>query len=136
MHIYIYIYIYSSHSLSRQRARARKTKSLYVPIQRIDSLDTHTQIPVLTTFSGVQPIVVPQQSAFSKVGLNPHVYGILQQTQSFTIREQVKFAPEYCFGCPPCLTQGKSFYITAGNDPQGTNFSGMLFRADEVSEGT
>ena len=42
--------------------------------------------------------------------------------------------PEYCFGCPPCLAQGKSYYITAGNDAKGTNFSGMLFRADEVSE--
>jgi hypothetical protein len=42
--------------------------------------------------------------------------------------------PEYCFGCPPCLKQGKSYYVTAGNDPMGTNFSGMLFRADEVSE--
>ena len=50
-------------------------------------------------------VQVPQQSAFTKIGLSPHIYGILQQTQAFTIREQVKLMPEYCFGCPPCLTQ-------------------------------
>ena len=57
MHIYIYIYIYSSHSLSRQRARARKTKSLYVPIQRIDSLDTHTtRFPSSRRFQESNPL--------------------------------------------------------------------------------
>jgi hypothetical protein len=49
----------------------------------VKSLDTYThiyiyiQIPVLTTFSGIQPLAVPQQSAFSKTGLNPQMYAFL-----------------------------------------------------------
>ncbi len=48
---------------------------------------------------------MPQTSGFAKAGLAPHIYGIMQQTNAFTIREQVKLMPEYCFGCPPCLAQ-------------------------------
>jgi len=99
-----------------------------------DQLPVATAVPILTTFAAIPAVQVPQTSGFAKVGLAPHIYGIMQQTNAFTIREQVKLMPEYCFGCPPCLTQGKSYYITAGNDAKGTNFSGMLFRADEVSE--
>ena len=100
------------------------------------SLPVATTIPIVDAFQAI-PVVqaIPVNSAFaSSKTLTPQVYSILMHANSFTVREQVKLAPEYCFGCPPCLRAAKSFYVSAGNDSTGTDLSGQLFRADEVSE--
>ena len=122
-HTHIYIYIYRFPSLRRSREFNRLPYPNNPPLVRPGSILKCTHFYFRS-----------HATTQIKVTHSHHRYGILQQTQSFTIREQVKFMPEYCFGCPPCLKQGKSYYVTAGNDPMGTNFSGMLFRADEVSE--
>lgn len=102
-------------------------------VQDEKNMPVATAIPVLQAFSVIAVQAIPTASPFNNV-MDPHVYSILQNADSLTIRDQVKIAPEYCFGCPPCLAQGKTYYIMAGIDKSGTNTEATLFRADEVSE--
>jgi len=94
-------------------------------------------IPVVPYFQAVPVVAIPVASPWQKMpdsGMNAQVYSILANANELTIREQVKLLPEHCCGCPPCLRQAKSYYISAGMDKTGTDMSGLILRADEVSE--
>jgi len=102
------------------------------PIHGGDNLPVVIGIPVVTAFASVAPVAPP--AYFKGSGMSPMAWGILAAADEFTIRQQIKMFPEYCFGCPPCLAQPNSYMISVGMDKSGTDMSGIAFRADEVSD--
>jgi hypothetical protein len=59
------------------------------------------------------------------------VWGVVQNTNFFTIRQHVKLFPKNCCACPPCVKQENTYSIYAGlNQDSQAEF----LRVDEVSD--
>lgn len=78
-------------------------------------------------FSGVKPLPVPNEW---KSIISPELWGIIQSSSVWTIRQHVKLAPKSCCDCPPCAPQENTYSIYAGLT-QSNEYE--IMRADEVS---
>ncbi len=59
------------------------------------------------------------------------LWGVIQNTHSFTIRQHLKLLPKHCCGCPPCVKQENTYSIYAGLTE---NAEAEVLRVDEVSD--
>ena len=78
-------------------------------------------------FSNVRPLDVPSEW---KSAISPELWGIIQSSSLWTIRQHVKLAPKTCCSCPPCIPQENTYSIYAGLDQSNEK---EIMRADEVS---
>eukprot|EP01033_Poteriospumella_lacustris_P013348 gene13348-9557_t len=87
-------------------------------------------IPVATAipaFAAFQPADVP--AAWHQIPSD--VWGVVQNTNFFTVRQHVKLFPKTCCACPPCVKQENTYSIYAGlNQDSQAEF----LRVDEVSD--
>eukprot|EP00349_Pseudokeronopsis_sp_Brazil_P001314 CAMPEP_0202957494 /NCGR_PEP_ID=MMETSP1396-20130829/1865_1 /ASSEMBLY_ACC=CAM_ASM_000872 /TAXON_ID= /ORGANISM="Pseudokeronopsis sp., Strain Brazil" /LENGTH=362 /DNA_ID=CAMNT_0049674987 /DNA_START=87 /DNA_END=1175 /DNA_ORIENTATION=- len=61
----------------------------------------------------------------------PDVWGVVQNTNFFTVRQHTKLFPKNCCACPPCVKQENTYSVYAGlNQDQQNEF----LRVDEVSD--
>ena len=85
---------------------------------------------IYPTFANVQYAQVPQEFA-SATPISPQLWGLMEQAQSYSIRQHVKLLPKSCCVCPPCVAQENTFSIYAGLN---TDDQMEVLRADEVSD--
>lgn len=85
-------------------------------------------IEVQPLFSGVEAVPVPQD--FESF-LSPELWGVIQSTNSFTVRQHVKLLPKQCCTCPPCVKQENTYSVFAGITNKG---EAEFLRLDEVSD--
>jgi hypothetical protein len=74
----------------------------------------------------IEPYVVQGLSV-----VNAEIWGIINSSKTFTVRQHVKFLPKNCCACPPCVKQPNSYSVYAGM-PNGNQAE--LLRIDEVSD--
>ena len=85
---------------------------------------------IYPAFANVQFAQVPQEYA-SATPISPQLWGLMEQAQSYSIRQHVKLLPKACCMCPPCVQQANTFSIYAGLN---TDDQMEVLRADEVSD--
>lgn len=85
-------------------------------------------IEVQPLFHGVQAVEVPQEwESF----LSPALWGVIDNSKSFTIRQHVKVLPKQCCTCPPCVKQENTYSVLAGITKDA---EAEFLRLDEVSD--
>lgn len=86
-------------------------------------------VPVMWSSLGQWEPIAPPPAWNSPI--SPQLWGILQSSQFFTIRQHVKLGPKNCCSCPPCVKQENSYSIYAGFTQ---NSEAEILRVDEVSD--
>lgn len=82
----------------------------------------------LAVFSNLQAVEVPNDWFGS---ISPQLWGIINYSNTLTIRQHVKLLPKDCCSCLPCVKQGNTYSVYAGlNQDSETEF----LRLDEVSD--
>jgi hypothetical protein len=85
-------------------------------------------IPVsiaVPVFASVVPVPAPDKAIPSDL------WGIIQNTNYFTVRQHVKLFPKACMTCPPCAPQENTYSIYAGFSADAQS---EIMRVDEVSD--
>jgi hypothetical protein len=73
----------------------------------------HMAVPIASPiFTSVQPSSPPME--FGSCALSPQLWGIMEASHAFSIRQHVKLLPKSCCVCPPCVEQANTYSIYAG----------------------
>ena len=79
-------------------------------------------------FAGVHSVQVPDEWGKS---ITPELWGIINSSNVYTVRQHLKLLPKACCTCPPCVKQPSTFSIYAGPAADSQH---ELIRVDEVSD--
>jgi hypothetical protein len=80
--------------------------------------------PVFQDFKAVN---IPQN--YGPCAISPQLWGIMEYSESFSVRQHAKFLPKACCVCPPCVKQENSYSIYAG---MNRDAQAEILRVDEV----
>jgi len=91
-------------------------------------------IPVVQAFpvfAGVHQIQTPPEWGKENSHIDPALWGIINASNVYTVRQHLKLLPKKCCMCPPCAPQTATYSLYAGPAADSQH---EVMRFDEVSD--
>jgi len=86
------------------------------------------EVKPYAVLNSIEPVATPEEW---KGSVPPELWGLINSSQTFTVRQHVKFLPKACCACPPCVKQENTFSVYAG---YSQNAEAEILRIDEASD--